>query len=101
MGGGFSPNVSRLVINHINRLTHIKYQDLVFLGELEHGTYDDCEGLTEEEVNVFYNFHKNGELHSDDEDPDQSENEEDPLDEEYSEGYSTDIMEATVQISWT
>ena len=58
---------------------------------MEHGTYDDCEGLTEEEVNVFYNFRENGELHSDDEDPDQSDNEEDPLDEEYSEGYSTDM----------
>ena len=58
---------------------------------MEHGTYDDCEGLTKEEVNVFYNFHENGELHSDDEDPDQSDNEEDPLDEEYSKGYSTDM----------
>jgi hypothetical protein len=60
---------------------------------LEHGYYDDCEGLTEEEVNVFYNFHENGDLHSDDEDPDQSDNEEDSLDEEYSEGYSMDSMD--------
>jgi hypothetical protein len=60
---------------------------------LEHGTYDDCEGLTEEEVNIFYNFHENGELHSDDEDPDQSDNEEDSLDEEFSEGDSTDSMD--------
>jgi hypothetical protein len=65
------------------------------MGELQHGTYDDCEDLTEEEVNVFYNFCENGELHSDDEDPDQSdyEDSEDFLLEGYSEDHSTSSMD--------
>lgn len=57
------------------------------MGELQHGTYyDDCEDLTKEEINIVYNFYENGELHSDDEDPNQSDNEEDSL---YSEDHST------------
>jgi hypothetical protein len=33
------------------------------LGELQHGVYDDeCEGLTEEEINAFYGFEEDGEL---------------------------------------
>jgi hypothetical protein len=63
------------------------------MGELQHGTYDDCEDLTEEEVNIFYNFCENGELHSDDEDLDQSDNEEDSLLEGYSEDHSTGSMD--------
>lgn len=64
------------------------------MGELWHGTYDDCENLTEEEINVFYDFYENGELHSDDEeDPDQSDNEEDSLHEGYSEDYSTSSID--------
>ena len=51
------------------------------MGELEHGTYDDdCEDLTEEEINAFYNFNENGELLSDEEDPDQSDDETDSPD---------------------
>jgi hypothetical protein len=26
------------------------------LGELKHGVYDDCEGLSEEEIYAFYDF---------------------------------------------
>ena len=63
------------------------------MGELQHGTYDDCEDLTEEEVNVFYNFHEDGKLHSDDEDSDQSDNEEDSLHDQQSEGCSTDSVD--------
>ena len=65
------------------------------MGELQHGTYDDCEDLTEEEVNVFYNFHEDGKLHSksDDEDSDQSDNEEDSLHDRYYEGCSTDSVD--------
>jgi len=43
------------------------------LGELQHGAYDDCEGLTEEEVNAFYGFNKDGESWVVDEDMGQSE----------------------------
>ena len=50
------------------------------MGELQHGTHDDCEDLTKEEVNVFYNFYENGEIHSDDDkNPDQSNNKEDSV----------------------
>jgi hypothetical protein len=46
------------------------------LGELQHGTYDDeCEGLTLEEVNGFYDFSEEGESQFGDEDPDQSDEE--------------------------
>ena len=32
------------------------------MGELQHGTYnDECEGLTQEEINAFYGFGKDGE----------------------------------------
>jgi hypothetical protein len=34
---------------------------MFFMGELEHGTYDDCSDLTEDEVNAFYGFDQNGE----------------------------------------
>ena len=63
------------------------------MGELQHGTYDDCEDLTEEEVNVFYNFQEDGKIHSDDEDSDRSDDEEDSLHEQYSEGCSTDSVD--------
>jgi hypothetical protein len=43
------------------------------LGELQHGIYDDeCEGLTEEEINAFYGFEEDGESQVIDENPDQS-----------------------------
>jgi hypothetical protein len=43
------------------------------LGELQHGAYDDeCEGLNEEEINAFYGFENNGEMHDLDESSDQS-----------------------------
>lgn len=36
------------------------------MGELQHGTYDDeCEGLTLEEVNFFYDFGEDGERQAD------------------------------------
>jgi hypothetical protein len=36
------------------------------MGELQHGTYDDeCEGLTLEEVNAFYDFGEDGERQAD------------------------------------
>ena len=63
------------------------------MGELQHGTYDDCKDLTEEEVIFFHNFYKNGEIHSDDEDPKQSDNEDDSLHDRYSEDYSTSSMD--------
>lgn len=32
------------------------------MGELQHGVYDDeCKGLTEEEINAFYDFDNDGE----------------------------------------
>jgi len=44
------------------------------LGELQHGTYDDeCEHLTRDEVNTFYDFDEDGESHVIDEDMSQSE----------------------------
>jgi len=30
------------------------------MGELQHGVYDDCEGLTYEEINVLYGFDEKG-----------------------------------------
>ena len=46
------------------------------MGELQHGTYDnECEGLTLEEVNGFYDFSEEGESQFGDEDPDQSDEE--------------------------
>ena len=61
----------------------------MFLGELQHGTYnDECDGLTLEEVNSFYDFGEDGEPQFDnDEDPDQldEEREEDSGD-NYEEG---------------
>ena len=32
------------------------------MGELQHGVYDDCEGLTYEEINVLYSFDEEGGL---------------------------------------
>ena len=46
------------------------------MGELQHGTYDDdCEDLTLEEVNGFYNFKEDGEPQVGDEDPERSDEE--------------------------
>jgi len=46
------------------------------MGELQHGTYDDdCEGLTLEEVNGFYNFKEDGEPQVGDENPERSDEE--------------------------
>jgi len=46
------------------------------MGELQHGTYDDdCEGLTLEEVNSFYNFKEDGEPQVGDENPERSDEE--------------------------
>ena len=43
------------------------------MGELQHGVYDDeCEGLTEEEINAFYGFEEDGESQVPDESPDRS-----------------------------
>jgi len=48
------------------------------LGELEHGVYDDeCEGLTEEEINAFYGFEKDGESQVIDESPDEDDSDND------------------------
>jgi hypothetical protein len=45
----------------------------VFLGELQHGVYDDeCEDLDEDELNAFYGFEEDGELQGLDESPGQS-----------------------------
>ena len=46
------------------------------MGELQHDTYDDdCEGLTLEEVNGFYNFKEDREPQVSDENPEQSDEE--------------------------
>ena len=48
----------------------------MFLGKLQHGTYDDldqCEGLNEEEVNAFYGLEEDDES-SDQSDEDDSDN---------------------------
>ena len=43
------------------------------MGELQHSIYDDeCEGLTEEEINIFYGFEEDGELQVLEESPDWS-----------------------------
>ena len=43
------------------------------MGELQHSIYDDeCEGLTEEEINVFYGFEEDGESQVLEESPDWS-----------------------------
>jgi hypothetical protein len=48
------------------------------LGELKHGAYDDeCEGLSEEEINAFYGFENDGEMQALDESSDQSDEDED------------------------
>ena len=49
-------------------------QDLVFIGELKHGVYrDECDDLTEAEINAFFGFEVNGEpMESDDPDSDNS-----------------------------
>jgi len=45
----------------------------MFMGELQHGIYDDeCEGLTHKEINTFYSFGEGRDLQIGDEDPDQS-----------------------------
>ena len=45
----------------------------MFLGELQHGVYDDeCEDLNEEELNAFYGFEADEELQGLDESSDQS-----------------------------
>jgi hypothetical protein len=52
------------------------------LGELQHGVYDDeCEGLTEEEINAFYGFEEDGESQVPDESPDQSDEDDGNLEE--------------------
>ena len=43
------------------------------MGELQHDIYDDeCEGLTEEEINAFYGFEEDGESQVSDESSDRS-----------------------------
>ncbi|KIJ89920.1 hypothetical protein K443DRAFT_56982, partial [Laccaria amethystina LaAM-08-1] len=68
------------------------HQDLAFLGELQHGVYDDeCEGLREEEINAFYGFAEDGESLVLDETPDQgSEDSDEYNDEEQNESGSED-----------
>lgn len=43
------------------------------MGELKHGVYDDCEGLSEEEIYAFYDFEDDDGLQ--DESPDPSDDE--------------------------
>jgi len=53
----------------------------VFLGELQHGAYDnECEGLNEEEINAFYGFEDDGEKKVPDESSDQLDEDEDDND---------------------
>jgi len=48
----------------------------VYIGELQHGFYDDeCEGLTPEEINAFYGFSESKEPQDSDEDSDRSDEE--------------------------
>ena len=43
------------------------------MGELQHGVYDDeCDGLTPEEIDVFYDLNDDKEVQGSDEDTDQS-----------------------------
>ena len=53
----------------------------MFLGELQHGAYDnECEGLNEEEINAFYGFEDDGEKKVPDESSDQLDEDEDDND---------------------
>jgi hypothetical protein len=65
------------------------------MGELQHGVYDDeCEGLTIDEINAFYDFDHNGDPVVIGEDPDQSDrsdNEEDADENEDSDEEHLDI----------
>ena len=46
------------------------------MGQLQHGVYDDeCEGLTQEEINAYYDFGHNGEPQGSDEDANHSDEE--------------------------
>jgi hypothetical protein len=47
------------------------------MGELQYGVYDDeCEGLTPEEIDVFYDLNDDQEVQGSDEDSDQSDDSE-------------------------
>jgi len=66
------------------RLYLYNYQDLLFIGELQDGIYDDeYEGLTYEEINIAYGFDEDGE-HVD-EDMDGSDESENDYDSNYDE----------------
>jgi hypothetical protein len=57
---------------------------LAFLGELQHGVYDDeCKGLTGEEINAFYDFDNDGESQFFDKSPDKTDEDSDEYDDEY------------------
>ena len=96
-GGGFSPNISYLVMNHVNRWTGVSN---IVLGPCLYGRITAqylwwLWRFDQRRSHIFYNFYENGELHSDDEDSNQSENEEleDSPYEEYSEDHSTNSMD--------
>jgi hypothetical protein len=66
------------------------------LGELQHGTYDDeCENLTEEEVNTFYDrdFDEDGESPVVDEDMGQSEAQDS---DEFDDGHSEEVEDVVI-----
>lgn len=80
LGGGRSPNVSCICkFYRIDKLLMSGIQDLAFLGQLKHGVYayDECEGLSEDEINAFYGFGDNGEPFQEEEEGFQSSDEED------------------------
>jgi hypothetical protein len=54
------------------------------MGQLQHGVYndvdrDECEGLTQKEINAFYDFGEDGEPQGSDEDANQSDEEQEEV----------------------
>ena len=64
------------------------------MGELQYGVYDDeCEGLTPEEIDVFYDLNNDQEVQGSDEDSDQSDDGDD-YDEESEADMEIDVPES-------
>lgn len=55
---------------------------MVFLGELEHGLYDECADLPEDKINEFYGFSRNGESTDGDKEPSSNNDSDSELDED-------------------
>ena len=68
------------------------------MGELQHGIYDDeCKGLTEEEINAFYDFDNDGESQVLDKSADKTDSDSDDSDDSDSATYDDGIHDLDLE----